>query len=351
MCAADCTRLLVLVDSVDSIRSLIVRIYHIIGNMSETVAVWGASGNAGRELVGILEDHPEVGEIEKAGRRFPKGIDHIETAFLALPHGESAKIAARLKKTGRKVIDLSGDLRFSTPEEYERWYDIPHPAPDLLPVPYALPEWDTGQIESSELVAMPGCYPTATLLGINPLVQAGVLAHEARIQVNAVSGFSGRGNQPMPEVQYGNLIPYAVGRQHRHVGEMELFTLGHEINFAPSTIDQYRGMLVTITAQLATKGICDEMVHGILEDEYRDDDFVAVLDDGELPTFKTGAGTDMCYIGATADNCAATIVSAIDNLRKGAASQAVQVFNRMHGYDEAMGLTPNQPAEYTTSCR
>lgn len=315
----------------------------------KVVAVWGARGNAGKELVGILEQHPHVEEIIRVGREFPEDCSSIEAAFLALPQGESGRIASRVAKAGRKVIDLSGDLRFPDPAQYEKWYRQEHPAPDLLPVPYALPELYRESLGSADMVSMPGCYPTATLLGVIPVIRAGLLAHSSRIHVVAQSGLSGRGNRPVDEVHYGNVVPYNPGHVHRHVGEIEQFTSGHAINFVPSTVDTYRGMLVTASVDAMTAGVRTDHVHQVLEEAYADEPFVHVLPIGEIPTLKTASTTDACYLGATAANGCITIMSAIDNLRKGAASQAVQVFNLLYEYDETSGLRSAPPPQDTNS--
>jgi len=309
--------------------------------MSEiNVAVWGSTGHAGEELVGILNKHPNVGEITTVGRELPSDLDAIEVVFLALPHGVSGKIAGSLAKCGAKVVDLSGDLRFPSAQEYERWYPDAHPAPELLPVPYGLPEYNRDQIAGSDVVAVAGCYPTATLLGVRPLIEAGLLAYDARLIVDAQSGRSGRGKKPVPENQEGNVIPYSIGHQHRHVGEMQQFTNRHEINFNPMTVDTFRGMLVATKAELSHVGISTDTVLSVLSDRYRDAPFVQITDSEEQVTFRSAAGSDLCVIGAVADNGYVTVHSSIDNLRKGAASQAVQVFNIMHGLEETAGLTP-----------
>src|SRR5665213_2062355 len=151
------------------------------------VAVWGASGFAGKELVAILRQHPSVGSIITPKRDEALPAKAIDAAFLALPHGAAAPLAAQLRKAGCKVIDLSGDLRFTTAQEYERWYHQAHPVPELLPVPYGLPELYRREFASSKLIALPGCYPTATLLAAVPLLEAGLVASGSRLSLIHIS--------------------------------------------------------------------------------------------------------------------------------------------------------------------
>lgn len=305
------------------------------------VTVWGHSGYAGQELIGILEQHPHVSGIQTVGRDMSSDMAGIEIAFLALPHGDSGRIARVLRKGDTTVIDLSGDFRFQTVGEYERWYGQEHPAPALLPAPYGLPELRHDELLGSKLVAVPGCYPTATLLGAVPLVQAGLIKSDTRVLVDAISGTSGMGKAKKAVadqiVAGGNVVPYSIGNTHRHVGEMEQFLDGREVFFSPAVGPYFRGLIAKVTAELVGGG--DELaVQETLEAAYADEAFVGVLPAGEIPSVADTAGTNLCYIGAVVARKTVQIISSLDNLRKGAASQAVQVFNLIHGFPENSGL-------------
>ncbi len=187
------------------------------------VEIWGATGYAGSELLAIMQQHPDVGTILTPPSDAEVGFAKSDAALLALPHGASASKAKELHEHGAKVIDLSGDLRFPTAEDYERWYKMPHPAAQLLPVPYGLPEVNKDEIEDADVVAIPGCYPTATLLGLLPLVGDGyVVEPNSTILVDAMSGASGAGKKLTQQTHFvelfGNVVPYKIGREHQHVG-------------------------------------------------------------------------------------------------------------------------------------
>ncbi len=313
--------------------------------MSEIdVAVWGHSGFAGQELVEILQSHPNVDNIRRVGREMPDDLDSTEVAFLALPHGPSGEAAGKLAVAGHVVIDLSGDLRFPRPEDYSKWYGQSHSAPELLPVPYALPELYGDCIAGNQVVSMPGCYPTATLLGSVPLIENGLIKPDSTLVVNAISGVSGRGKQPTELTHFmtmsGNAITYNTGRVHRHVGEIEQFLDGRTIFFSPMVIPIERGMLVQTTAELQDNVDIDEVIE-TFEEAYSDEPLVKVLsydEKGNLPDIHDSVRTDGCYIGFVVSRNTIHIVSSIDNLRKGAASQAVQVFNILNDLPELTGL-------------
>jgi len=205
------------------------------------VGVYGAAGYAGQDVVEILLKHPNV-ELVFATSDTSKGepvawsnlryigadevtLDNVDALFLALPHKASAPVAAQGIARGVKVIDLSADLRLDTPQSYQQWYQSAHPNPELLPVPYGLPEINRQNLRNIDLVAVPGCYPTTTLLGLYPLLQAHAIAENTPIIVDAKSGVSGAGRTPKPNLHFvevfGNLSPYSPGRSHRHVGEIE----------------------------------------------------------------------------------------------------------------------------------
>ncbi len=307
------------------------------------VAVWGAKGYAGQELVGILENHPNIGRIAEVGRETAEDLSGIDAFFLALPHGTSGEVAKQQASPGHTVIDLSGDFRFPEAADYENWYHQRHAAPELLPVPYGLPELFRSTIPGHKLIANPGCYPTATLLGLVPLVEHGLIQPNERIVVDALSGVSGMGKAKEQEatrvISAGDSYSYKVGRVHQHVGEIEQFLHGSEIFFSPSVGPFFRGMLVKSTSQVKN-GVEPDDVAAVLSDTYANEPFVTVLTPGETPSIESTKNTDGCVIGFVTVGNTVQVVSSIDNLRKGAASQAVQSFNIVFELPETSGLTP-----------
>ncbi len=328
-----------------------------------TVGIYGAAGYAGQELVDLLAVHPQA-ELsfatsnQDAGQPVPgtaltytphdaAPLESVDVIFLAMPHAASAPLAARAAAAGVKVIDLSADLRMSTPEAYEAWYGLPHPNPELLPVPYGLPELNRANLAYAPLIANPGCYPTATLLGLFPLLESHALAPDAPIFVDAKSGVSGAGKAPKANTHFvevfGNLSPYNVGRTHRHTGEIEQEiakvddTTGPLI-FSPHLLPVDRGLLATIYVQLKAPWSAAE-VQALYEDCYRDEPLIDVLPAGQLATLKHAVRKNNCAISVTVPTeKTVVIVSVIDNLLKGAASQAIQNLNLMFGLQETLGL-------------
>ena len=210
------------------------------------VGIFGGTGYTGWALIQLLLEHPGttiefVTSERKAGMNlrnawplapdFPLqaanqvNLDKVDCVFLCLPHTTSASIAAKAIDAGVAVIDLSADLRLHSPEEYANWYQEDHPSPDLLPVVYGLPEHYREQIIKEKVVANPGCYATAMLLGLFPLAKAQLLAENAPIIVDAKSGTTGAGRNPKQNILFsevhGNFSPYNIGRSHRHIGEVE----------------------------------------------------------------------------------------------------------------------------------
>lgn len=306
-----------------------------------TVTVYGSSGYVGSELQTLLNQHPGVTHVEVPGREAsPSNLD-AETAFLALPHGTSAAIAATLIEAGKKVIDLSGDFRLTTADEYERWYHQPHPAPELLPVPYALVEHNREKLKDTDLISVPGCYPTAALLSLLPLVKADLIEDESEINVKGLSGVSGMGKAKKAEadriISQGNVVTYSVGRQHRHVGEMERFLGDGRINFTAAVGPFFRGMLVHSTATLIDSG-CAEDVQEALHSAYTSSPLVHVMEQDELPDIARVVNTSSCLIGSVVVGKTIQLFASIDNLLKGGASQAVQAFNIGQGLPEELGL-------------
>ena len=329
------------------------------------VGVFGASGYAGQELIAILNQHPEF-EVKfavsdsYAGQTVNgNGLHYIqqsqadfsavEMVFLCTPHGASAIIAEQALAAGVKVVDLSADLRLKTAQSYEQWYHQSHTAPALLPTPYGLPEFNRQYInQATNVIANPGCYPTSALVGLLPLAKAGVLLPDAPIVIDAKSGVSGAGRNPKPHTHFvevfGDLKPYGIGREHRHTGEIEqeLRAMNSEIGtiiFSPHLLPVDRGLLSTIYAPVhASYGA----VHEILAEQYADEPLVELLPQGQTARLKDAVKTNKAVLSvAPATPQMVIIVSAIDNLRKGASSQAVQNANLMFGFAETAGLLEN----------
>lgn len=325
--------------------------------------VYGGSGYAGLDLVEILTGHPRIDlvfatsntyagdEAPGANLRYSPpdsvSLEQVDVIFLALPHKASAAMAKRGIDKGVNVVDLSADLRLDTPEAYEQSYQSPHPHPELLPTPYGLPEINRENIAGADVVATPGCYPTTTLLGIYPLLQVNALCEETPIIVDAKSGVTGAGRKPslathFAEV-YGNLIPYKTGRSHRHIGEME--QEAHKVSdrigpiiFCPHLLPVDRGLMSSIYVTLNDTMESDQL-HELYAEMYGSEALVDVLPAGEQATLRHAVKTNKCVISITpALPRHAHITSVTDNLRKGAASQAVQNMNLMFGFDETMGL-------------
>ncbi len=325
--------------------------------------VYGGSGYAGLDLVEILSAHPGV-ELQFATSNTYAGEpvpgtelsyipaadarpDDVDVIFLALPHKASAAVAKAGLEAGAKVVDLSADLRLDTPEAYEQSYHSPHPHPELLPAPYGLPEINRAELQGADVVATPGCYPTTTLLGLYPLLRFGALRDDAPIIVDAKSGVTGAGRKPsltthFAEV-YSNLIPYKTGRAHRHVGELE--QEAHKVSdavgpviFCPHLLPVDRGLMSSIYVSL-NGSMASDQAHDAYLEIYGGEALVDVLPLGEQATLKHAVKTNKCVISITPvlDNYA-HITSVTDNLRKGAAGQAVQNMNLMFGLDETLGL-------------
>ncbi len=332
-----------------------------------TVGIYGAAGYTGAELIRLLAGHPAARLVfatstQDAGQPVPGTaltyIPHdaadpasVDAVFLALPHTASAPVAARARAAGTRAIDLSADLRLDTPEAFQEWYGAAHPNPELLPVPYGLPEINRAAIAGADVVANPGCYPTATLLGLYPLLAAHALAPGAPIIVDAKSGVSGAGRTPKASTHFvevfGNLSPYNIGRAHRHTGEIEqeiarLDGGAGPLIFSPHLLPVDRGLLATIYATLAAPWP-PAGLQSLYEETYAAEPLVSVLPAGQLATLHHAQRLNICAISVTPVTAThVVIVSVIDNLLKGASSQAVQNFNLMFGLPETTGLL--QPA-------
>ena len=323
------------------------------------VAVAGATGYAGQELVRLLARHPAVTLTDAMssgatsaprplpalkriwdGSVAPLNVDRLaanaDIIFLALPEAASAEVGAALLERGRRVIDLSGAFRIRSDADRQRWY----PATGTLPpgVVYGLPERHADAIRRATLVSCPGCYPTAALLALEPLNEAGLL--EGGIIVDAKSGISGAGKAPSDRTHFcenhGSVAAYGVF-SHRHTAEIEQ-ELGASVTFVPHLVPLDRGILETIYVSLR-RGTTGAQVTDVLQRAYASAPFVR-LTGSELPEIKHVAYSNFCDIGWRVDEAGGrlVIVAVLDNLVKGAAGQAVQNLNILLGLDERTGL-------------
>jgi N-acetyl-gamma-glutamyl-phosphate reductase len=322
------------------------------------VAIAGATGYAGQELVRLLARHPGVrltaamssgnGESRRLpalariwdGEVRPLDLDALADAsdvvFLGLPESSAAGAGAALIARGLRVIDLSGAFRLRDDRQRTRWY------PETTGLPagtvYALPERSRPELRAARLASCPGCYPTAALLSLQPLADAGVV--EGDVIIDAKSGISGAGKAPTDRAHFsenhGSAAAYGVFG-HRHNAEMEQ-ELGRAVTFVPHLVPLNRGILETIYTRLKP-GTTAAAVAAIMRDAYAEAPFVRLWEDG-LPEIKHVAYTPFCDIGWRVDETTSRLVmvACLDNLLKGAASQAIQNLNLMCGLDERMGL-------------
>lgn len=327
------------------------------------VGVYGGSGYAGMDAVEILSKHP-CAEIVFATSSTYAGqpvagtslryiphddapVGNVDIVFLALPHKASAQMAAKALAHSVKVIDLSADFRLNTPDAYHQWYGAAHPHPELLPVPYGLPEINRAALTSVDLIAAPGCYPTTTLLGLFPLLKNHAIQPATPIIVDAKSGVSGAGREPKPNTHFvevfGNLSPYNPGRAHRHVGEIEqemhkLDPDASPLIFVPHLLPVDRGLMASIYVTLKDDFSTNAM-QALYEQTYTHEPLVDVLPAGEQATLRHVVRKNNCAISLTpVTERYLHITSVTDNLRKGASGQAVQCFNIMFGFEETTGL-------------
>lgn len=331
-------------------------------------AIVGATGYAGIELVRLLSLHPEVDlkhliSHSWAGKRLaevypqfnedrqlkeydPGLLASCDVVFTALPHGVSQKKAGELYERGVKIVDLSGDFRYRDCEIYEEWYQCKHEYPQLMKKSvYGLVEINREKIKKAQLVANPGCYPTASILAALPLLKAGILTTDV-LTVDAKSGVSGAGRKASRITHYcevgENVKAYGIGT-HRHTSEIEthLRYFGDskelQVSFTPHLMPMKRGILATVYAEMVE--FSQEELVDIYYQYYEDSFFVRVMGEGS-PETKHVRNSNFCQLGVNYDArlSRAIIVSAIDNLGKGAASQAVQNMNLMFSLPEETGL-------------
>jgi N-acetyl-gamma-glutamyl-phosphate reductase len=316
--------------------------------MKIEAAVVGATGYAGEELAGLLAKHPQV-NVAALFSSTTFSVDALKdsgatVAFLATPNEVSAHIAPQILALGLRVIDLSGAFRLAQPALYPTWYGFAHENPQLLnEAVYGLTEWCNGELKNARLVANPGCYPTSILLALRPLTF--ILDRDQPVICDAKSGVSGAGKKSdvswsFAEL-YGNFKAYSVGH-HRHEPEIRQgLRLGDRATlvFVPHLLPTVRGILSTMHVAF-THPVTEEEIAKLYEESYAKAPFVKVLPAGKLPELKNVVNTPRCEIGyqLLQGGKRAVIVSVIDNLLKGAASQAVQNFNRMFGFAETEGL-------------
>jgi N-acetyl-gamma-glutamyl-phosphate reductase len=330
--------------------------------MGIRVAVAGASGYAGGELLRLIAGHPELELVAATGRSQagatlhavhphlvtladlplaatdPAALAGVDLVFLALPHGESGALAAALPPDVA-VVDLGADHRLTDAEAWGRYYRTPHAGAWT----YGLPELP-GQrtaIASSRRVAATGCYAVATILALAPLIAAGAVWPDDVVAV-AASGTSGAGRSAKAHLigseVMGDLSPYKVG-EHQHVPEIKQATAARTLSFTPVLAPMPRGILATVTARPASAAPPRQVLAGA----YAGEPFVHVLPDGAWPHTAATLGSNSCHLQATvdADSGRVVVTSAIDNLGKGAAGQAVQCANLMLGLPETAGLAVN----------
>ncbi|MDG1287735.1 MAG: N-acetyl-gamma-glutamyl-phosphate reductase [Rickettsiales bacterium] len=329
-------------------------------------AIFGASGYTGVELLRLLHTHPDVsiealsGETQ-AGKEitevYPhlrglglprlKKISEIDTSaldlvFCCLPHGTTQEVIAALPESV-KVVDLSADFRLRDIDTYEQWYGKPHTQPMLQrDAVYGLTELNREAVKGARLVANPGCYPTSALLPLIPLVKSELISAD-NIVIDAKSGVTGAGRKVAQSFLYtevnDSLMAYGIAT-HRHTPEVEQeLGTNHMVTFTPHLVPMNRGILSTIYVELHQASTVDELRHHLV-DTYKDEPFMHILPEGELPSTAQVRGSNYCAISVSRERRTgrAIIVSAIDNLTKGSSGQAIHNMNLMFGLPEDTGL-------------
>jgi N-acetyl-gamma-glutamyl-phosphate reductase len=329
------------------------------------VGIVGYRGYSGAELVRILQHHPEVetvllehrDEIGAASavrnRKGPVKLplhpasisaEEVALVFLATPPEVSMEVAPAILEAGARTVDLSGAFRLRTAENYKAWYKEPHTQPALLAeAVYGLPEFCRERIPGARLVSNPGCYPTAANLAIRPLIEAGAVDRAAGIVCDAKSGVSGAGRKPTLKTSFcevtENFSAYSI-LKHRHVPEvLQVSGLEEsEFSFTAQLLPLDRGILETIYFRTAVESAAALLE--IYERTYAGEPFIRLYESGQVPDLRGVTRTNFCDLGVTLDAASgrAVVVSAIDNLVKGAAGQAIQNMNLMLGFPETEGL-------------
>jgi len=340
------------------------------------VGIIGGSGYVGGELLRLLLSHPHAEVTTVVSRKYasefvflvhpnlrgatnlkfvPLDLHHVtencDLVFTAMPHGASVSLVPKLLEVGLKVIDMSADFRLKNPGDYIKWYGWEHTHPDLLKESvYGLPELHRQEMKNARLIACAGCMAAGTILGLAPLVEADVIEKD-RVVVDAKIGSSGAGSKPSPAThhaeKFGGVRPYKpVG--HRHIAEIEqelnlLTDKPLTISFSPHSVNMARGILSTIHVFL-TKSLAVREVWKIYRSRYQGEPFIRLVRYQKglyrFPDPKVVIGSNFCDIGFELDSRVNRLVvlSAIDNLMKGASGQGVQCFNVVLGVDERTGL-------------
>jgi N-acetyl-gamma-glutamyl-phosphate reductase len=335
--------------------------------MTHNIAILGASGYTGAELVRLIATHPDMRIValsadRKAGMTMAEvfpflrhldlprlcKIDEIDFAgvdlcFCALPHGTTQEVIARLPRT-LKIVDLSADFRLRDPVAYEKWYGQPHTAPDLqAEAVYGLTEFYRAEIAAARLVAGTGCNAAAGQFALRPLIAAKVIDLDD-ILIDLKAGVSGAGRSLKENLLHAELSggthAYSAGGKHRHLGEFdqEFSKIAGRpvmVQFTPHLLPMNRGILATVYVKGDAK-----MVHETLASAYADEPFLNVLPFGALPSTRDIQGSNYCHLGVIGDRIAgrAVVVSVLDNLTKGSSGQAIQNANLMLGLPETAGL-------------
>ncbi len=334
-------------------------------------AIYGASGYTGQDLIRLLSGHPALELVAATSRRYAgKAVTDVfpslagltslrfsnatpeeiagmcDAVFLALPHGVSMDIAPVFVKAGKKVVDLSADYRLRDLAVYEKWY-AKHTSADLFgQAVYGLPELYRSDIAASSFIANPGCYPTSIILGLAPLLK-NQLVDVSTIIVNSASGVSGAGRDPVVGSLFcevdGGFKAYKVGK-HRHTPEIEqelnkLAGQSFPVTFTPHLLPVKRGILSTIYATL-TRDVSAADVHALYTEAYAREKFIRICPLGAYPNISSVCGSNFCDIGVEVDPRTHRVIllSAIDNLIKGAAGQAVQNMNLICSLPEDSGI-------------
>jgi len=340
--------------------------------MSCRVGVVGVTGYSGLELLRIALDHPgiecaAVAASEATGSRplveihpqlrgrtalvcVPQDVDRLrqaglDTVFLCTPNEVSYDLVPRLLDAGLRVVDLSGSFRLREAASYASWYEFEHKVPELLrEAVYGLSEWNASGIRQARLVANPGCYPTSALLALLPLVRAGLVEPGSEIVCDSKSGVTGAGRSAKLHLMFGevaeNFRPYSPV-VHKHAPEI-CQELGWELKsftFVPHLLPLNRGILSTIYIDL-NRPVSSEELDAEYRRRYENHPFVRILGGHSLPELRSVVHTNCCDIAwrLTFGGRRVVVFSALDNLVKGAAGQAIQNFNLMHGLDETLGL-------------
>ncbi len=330
------------------------------------VGVMGATGYAGSEVLRLTASHPDLNVVvatgdSSVGQRVCEAVPalgavyptleveastriheaELDVVFLALPHGESQKFVPELQARQVQVVDLGADFRLKDDQAYQRWYGHDHLAPALLAASvYGLVERHRDELRGAQLIAVPGCYPTASALALGPFCDEGLIERD-HVVVNALSGVSGAGRAQSERLHFsrlsGNAEAYGL-LTHRHTPEMEQ-ELGVTLLFTPHLIPLSRGMLVSAYGRITDASFTTADALELLRTRYAHDPFVVVTD--EAPTLKDPLGSNLCFVSARVDQRTGWLLamSSLDNLGKGAAGQAVQAWNVATGRDETLGLS------------